>query len=419
MMSQETLLQHIVEYTNRANPYPLYAQLRKTPVSRQVDGTYVVSTYREIVALLGDPRVSSDLRNRTEPATSASGEAREAESPPVASQQSPSSFLLLDPPEHDRLRRLATRQFGPPHRPDLVNRIRPDLVKMVNRLIDQFQDQHQVDVVASLTYPFPVSVICELLGVPRQDEERFHRWAEAIVNGLNARQQADREALVRKSEEAEQELGQYIATLIEMHRKQPGKDMLSGLVTDEGPDGSMSQGELITTGILLLIAGHETTVNLIANGVLTLLRHPEMLLRLRREPDLIVGTVEEVLRYEPPVQLLPQRTPLEDISIAGTVIPKGAPLTLALAAGNRDPQQFVDPERFDPERKENPHLSFSSGIHYCFGAPLARLEAQVALSELFRRLEHPRIVVDPPPYRQNPLLRGPSQLLIEVDGVKP
>jgi len=275
-----------------------------------------------------------------------------------------------------------------------------------------------VDVVASLAYPFPVSVICELLGVPRQDEERFHRWAEAIVNALNARQQADREVLVRKSEEAEQELGQYIATLAEMHRKQPGNDMFSGLVTDEGPDGRLSQGELITTGILLLIAGHETTVNLIANGVLTLLRHPEMLSRLRREPDLIVGTVEEVLRYEPPVQLLPQRTPLEDISIAGTVIPKGAPLTLALAAGNRDPQQFVDPERFDPGRKDNQHLSFSSGIHYCFGAPLARLEAQVALSELFRRLEHPRLVVDPPPYRQNPLLRGPSQLLIEVDGVK-
>jgi len=414
-MSQETLLQQIMAYTNRANPYPLYAELRKTPVSRQVDGTYVVSTYREIVALLHDPRVSSDLRNRTEPAvTPLAGEARDAEAHPGENQQRPSSILVLDPPEHDRLRRLVTRQFGPPHRPDLVNSMRPNLVKIVNGLIDQFQNQHQIDVVASLAYPFPVTVICELLGVPRQDEERFHSWADAIVNGLNAQQQADREALARKSMQAHQELAHYMATLVETHRKQPGNDMLSGLVTDSG----MSQGDLITTGILLLIAGHETTVNLIANGVLTLLRHPDMLERLRREPDLIVGTVEEVLRYEPPVQLLPQRTPLEDISIAGTIIPKGAPLTLALAAGNRDPQQFVDPERFDPERKENQHLSFSSGIHYCFGAPLARLEAQVALNELFRRLENPRLVVDPPPYRQNPLLRGPSQLLIEVDGVK-
>jgi cytochrome P450 len=396
-MSQETLLQHIVDYKNRANPYPLYAELRKTPVSRQADGTYVVSTYREIVALLHDPRVSSDFRNRAEPATPPAGEARDAEAHPAQNQQLPSSFLILDPPEHDRLRRLVTRQFGPPHRPDLVNSMRPDLVKMVNSLIDQFQDQRQINVVASLTYPFPVTVICELLGVPRQDEERFHSWADAIVNALNADQQADREALVRKSDQAHQELAHYIATLVETHRKQPGNDMLSGLVTDIGPDGRMSQGDLLTTGILLLIAGHETTVNLIANGILTLLRHPDMLERLHREPDLIVGTVEEVLRYEPPVQLLPQRTPLQDISIAGTIIPKGAPLTLALAAGNRDPQQFVDPERFDPERKDNQHLSFSSGIHYCFGAPLARLEAQVALNELFRRLENPRLVVDPLP----------------------
>jgi cytochrome P450 len=181
MMPQETLLQHIVDYTNCANPYPLYAELRKTPVSRQADGTYVVSTYREIVALLHDPRVSSDLRNRTEPETSPAGEAGDAEDHPVQNQQLPSSFLILDPPEHDRLHRLATRQFGPPHRPDLVNSMRPALVKVVNDLIDQFQDQHQIDIVASFTYPFPVTVICELLGVPRQDEVRFHSWADAIV----------------------------------------------------------------------------------------------------------------------------------------------------------------------------------------------------------------------------------------------
>jgi cytochrome P450 len=180
----------------------------------------------------------------------------------------------------------------------------------------------------------------------------------------------------------------------------------------------MSQGDLIATSILLLIAGHETTVNLISNGVLTLLRHPAILEQLRREPDLIVGTVEELLRYEPPVQLVPQRTPLEDIAIAGMTIPKGVPLTLVLAAGSRDPQRFLDPERFDPWRKDNQHLGFGSGIHNCFGAPLARLEAQVALNELFRRLENPRLVMDPPPYRQNPVLRGPRQLLIEVDGVR-
>ncbi len=152
--------------------------------------------------------------------------------------------------------------------------------------------------------------------------------------------------------------------------------------------------------------------------MLTLLRYPDILAQLRREPDLIVGAVEELLRYEPPVQLLPQRTPLQDITIAGTTIPKGVPLTLVLASGNRDPQRFDNPERFDPRRKDNQHLGFGSGIHNCFGAPIARLEAQTALNELFRRLENPRLVVDPPPYRQSPILRGPRQLLIEVDGVR-
>ncbi|HTK10042.1 MAG TPA: hypothetical protein VL485_22910 [Ktedonobacteraceae bacterium] len=199
-----------------------------------------MSTYREIVALLHDPRVSSDLRNRTEPVTPLTGEAADAEQGEIQHQQLPSSFLILDPPEHDRLRRLATRQFGPPHRPDLVNSMRPNLVKIVNGLIDQFQNQHQIDIVASFTYPFPVTVICELLGVPRQDEARFHSWAEAIVNGLNANQQVDREALVRKSTQAHQELAHYMATLLETHRKQPGNDMLSGLVTDTGPNGRMS-----------------------------------------------------------------------------------------------------------------------------------------------------------------------------------
>ncbi|HEX4205776.1 MAG TPA: cytochrome P450 [Ktedonobacteraceae bacterium] len=424
MMSQETLLQQIVDYRKRANPYPLYAELRKTPVSRQSDGTYAVSTYREIVALLHDPRVSSDLRNRSLPigADSLASQGMDGGSAPSAldqPQQFSPSFLMLDPSEHDRLRRLAMRQFGPPHSPGRVHDMRPDLITIVDRLIDQFQGQRQVDIVDSFAYPFPVTVICELLGVPRQDEPCFHGWADAIANILNALvNQAAREELTRKSMQAHQELAHYIAGLIEMHRKQPGKDMLSGLVTDAGPDGQMSQGDLIATSILLLIAGHETTVNLISNGALTLLRHPAILEQLRREPDLIVGTVEELLRYEPPVQLVPQRTPLEDIAIAGMTIPKGVPLTLVLAAGSRDPQRFLDPERFDPWRKDNQHLGFGSGIHNCFGAPLARLEAQVALNELFRRLENPRLVMDPPPYRQNPVLRGPRQLLIEVDGVR-
>jgi cytochrome P450 len=403
IMTQETLLRHIADYTNRANPYPLYAELRKTPVSRQEDGTYVVSTYPEIVALLHDPRISSDMRKRSQAGALAG--------------PSP-SFLTLDPPDHDRLRRQAMRQFGPPHRPGLVDGMHAYIVNVVNGLIDQFQNQSQIDIVDSFTYPLPVTVICHLLGVPREDEPRFHAWADALVNATAAEIQENPEELQRKRAQAIAELPRYFGELIEAHRQHPGDDMLSGLVTEDGPDGRMSLRELVSTAMLLLTAGHETTVNLIANGVLTLLRYPDILQRLKREPNLIIGTVEELLRYEPPVQFLPNRTALQEVTIAGITIPKGAPLTLVLASGNRDPERFPDPDRFDPDRQDNEHLSFGGGSHFCFGAPLARLETHIALTELVRRLENPRLVADPPPYRLSPVLRGPLHLLVAVDGVR-
>ncbi|WP_433246415.1 cytochrome P450 [Streptosporangium sp. CA-135522] len=408
-MTSGTLLHQITEYANRADPYPLYAELRRTPVARQDDGVYTVSTYWEILSLLHDPRISSDARNL---APQAGGSL-----PPEEDSTLPPSFLRLDPPEHDRLRRLATRPFGPPHSPRRISDMRGDLTRMVSGLVDGFQGRQQVDIVEDFAYPFPVMVICKLLGVPHQDEARFHGWAEAVVAGLDpspAEGPAERQ---RTSQQARTELGAYLAGLVEEHRRAPGDDMLSALVTDQGPDGRMSPLELVTTAVLLLIAGHETTVNLITNGMLTLLRNPEVLDRLRGDPDLAVPLVEELLRYEPPVQLLPQRTALADIDIAGTVIPAGAPVWLMLASGNRDPRRFDDPDRFDPGRPDNQHLGFGNGIHYCFGAPLARLEAQIALTELARRLGGPRLVEDPPPYRQNPVLRGPRHLPVAFDGI--
>ncbi len=205
--------------------------------------------------------------------------------------------------------------------------------------------------------------------------------------------------------------------LIAARRANRGADMLSGMATDDDPAGPMSEDDLRATAILLLVAGHETTVNLITNGMLTLLRHPVVLDRLRREPDLVTSTVEEVLRFDPPVQFRP-RTTLTDVEVAGTIIPKGAPVMLLLAAGNRDPARFPDPDRFEPGRPDNQHFGFGGGIHYCFGAPLARVETQVALTELVRRLENPRLVEDPPPYRTNPALRGPRHLVLEVDGIR-
>ncbi len=407
-MSQDTtILREIYDDANRANPYPLWAKLRQTAVCWQEDGpdeagTYVVSTYREIEALLHDPRVSHDLRNSAQ----TGGRPR--------TTTDPYEFINLDPPEHDRLRRLAMRHFGPPERPEYLEQLRSEMLRIVTALLDQLQGQRLIDFVESFSYPLPVTVIGRILGVPREDEPRFHVWAEAIV--ANAAGQTD--AQRRQREQAWSDLNQYMAGLVERHRELPGDDLLSRMATDTGPEGRMADPYLVATAALLLVAGHETTVNLLGNGMLTLLRHPAMLERLRNAPDLIPATVEELLRYEPPVQFLSNRTTLDEIALAGTTIPKGVVLTLALAAGNRDPARFPDPDRFDPERRDNEHLGFGSGIHICFGAPLARMETQIALTELVRRLEQPRLVVDPPPYRPSPNLRGPEHLLIEVDGVR-
>ena len=434
-MTQQSLYEQVLDYANRANPYPLYAQLRRTPITRQTDGSYVVSTYREIVSLLHDPRIGSDFRKRSvrerapaglptnqEPASE--NQAQEAEVP-VPNQGSETevipSFIGLDPPEHDRLRRQATWPFGPPHTPGRVTDMEPQLIRLANRQIDTMKGKTSIDIVEDFAYPIPVTMISELLGVPPEDQPHLHALSEAIIEGIDLDPQESQEERKRRQEQSGQtfkKLEQYMEALIERHRKQPGSDLLSGLITDHGPDGPMAPAHIVSTASLLLIAGHETTVNLITNGMLTLLRHPEVLERLRREPNLVIRLVEELLRYEPPVQILPNRVALADINIAGTTIQKGSPVILLLASGSRDPTRFHDPDKFDPDRRDNMHLGFGSGIHYCYGAPLARLETQIALTEIIRRLESPRLVHDPPPYRQSSTLRGPRHLIVEIDGVR-
>jgi cytochrome P450 len=407
-MTQPSVYDQILDFDNRANPYPLYAELRRTPVSRADDGSYVVSTYREIVALLHDPRVSSDLRNRPDyPWTD------ETPGPGL-----PPFFINLDPPEHDRIRRLLMRHFGPPHDPDRIVSMASDMAEIAGTLIDNLAGRTEADLVEEFAYPFPVTVICQLLGVPRDDQPRFRVWADALITAIDPTT-GDFPTRQRRREEANAELGAYLAELADADRDSPGNDMLSELVTEDGPEGRLSRAELMTNMALLFLAGHETTVNLIANGMLTLLRYPEVLQRLRRQPELSARIVEELLRYEPPVQLLISRTALEDIDVAGTTIPRSAPIVLVLAAGSRDPDHISHPDVFDPDRPENEHLGFGGGIHYCFGAPLARTEAQIALPELVRRLENLRLVSDPPPYRPNPLLRGPRHLPVKFDRVAP
>ncbi|GED89372.1 cytochrome P450 [Streptomyces sp. 6-11-2] len=411
-MTHASLLHRITDYANRANPYPLYEELRKTPVlHEEEDGPYVVSSYYDILGLLHDPRVSSDATNLT-----AAG-ADELSGPEATGL--PPSFIRLDPPEHDRLRRIANSSFGPPHRPDRIDSMSGELSGIITELVDGFGDARQIDVVDQFAYPFPVTVICRLLGVPREDEPRFRAWVDPIVAALDpeTRQRTD-DDFQRAAQEARMQLGMYLAGLVEQRTKEPRDDLLSDLAASHGADGTMSMMEVLSTAVLLLIAGHETTVNLITNGMLTLLRHPEYLHRLREDPGLSVRIVEELLRYEPPVQLVPQRTCVADIDLRGVTIPKGSRIWLMLAAGNRDPERFRDPDRFDPDREDIEHLGFGSGIHICFGAPLARREAQLALAELTRRLDNPRLVEDPPPYRKNAVLRGPRHLNIAIDSVR-
>lgn len=405
-MAADTLFHRITDYAHRADPYPLYAELRENGVARQDDGSYLVGTYHDIAALLHDPRISSDRRHRTVPDGAAGTD-----------EGVPPSFIGLDDPEHHRLRGLAMRSFGPPHTPDRIDGMHEDITRIVRDLIAGFEGKERIDVVDDFAYPLPVTVICRLLGVPTEDEPRFRLWSDAIVAGFDPTPGDDPEERQRAGTDARKQMALYLGELAEGRRGHPSGDMLSAFVNDAGPEGQLTPLETMATAVLLLIAGHETTVNLITNGMLTLLRHPDALERLRREPELMPLAVEELLRYEPPVQMLPQRTPLADIEVAGRTIPKGSPLILMLAAGNRDPQRFVDPDRFDPAREDNQHLGFGSGVHSCFGAPLARLETQIALHELLRHLDTPRLIEDPPEYRRSPVLRGPRHLLIGRGGV--
>jgi cytochrome P450 len=379
-------------------------------VSLQDDGTYVISTYRENWQLLRDPRISSDARNRAQPPQSSSSRGATIRRNP--------SFLNQDPPAHDRGRRVVMTQFGPPHTPGRVEGLRARIDDLVTQFIDAQVGRSQIDIVSSLAFPLPVAVICDLLGVPTADTDRLHAWSTALISRVDPASVSDSsEAQVQQVDQAEAEFADYMAALLAERHKHPGDDLLSALISADDPTYRLSDTEAISTAMLLMIAGHETTVNLIANGVLTFLRHPQVFDRLRREPDLMFGAVEELLRYEPPVQFR-DRTTLTDMEVAGVRIPKGATVFFLLAAANRDEARFARAEQFIADREDNQHLGFLIGIHYCFGAPLARLEAQIALREFVRRVEEPRLVVDPPPYRANATLRGPSELLIDVNRVR-
>ncbi|WP_338250346.1 cytochrome P450 [Dictyobacter halimunensis] len=407
----------ILDHSHIANPYPLYEQFRETPVAVQEDGSYIVSTYNEIVSLLHDPRVSADMRN-----SDAQKRAMEqmqqrraqmiAQGQPVPEQEEVEPpFIFQDPPNHDRLRRIVMSQFTPARIEGMTSHIE----QIVKEHLDRHTQGGQIDIVDDLAYPLPVTVICQLLGVPREDEARFHAWAELLATVLDPGQ-IQTEEQQKQIMGAGQQIREYMTQLLERLKTNPGDNMLSGMMRTDDIEGPMTPRELISTAVLLLIAGHETTVNLITNGTLAMVRSPELLKQLREDPDLVITYVEELLRYDPPVHFR-TRTALTNIDIAGVTIPKGATIILVLASGSHDGERFKDPEEFIADRQGNEHLGFGSGIHYCVGAPLARIEAHIALRELSRRLIEPTLAVDPPPYRDNAALRGPRHLLVNFKGL--
>jgi cytochrome P450 len=420
-MTPEAAWAEAMKFENRPNPYRFFDELRKTPVVHVGNGVYVVTGYQELLTLAHDPRISSDPRNL---ARAAAKPGPGDEPDPIESYGQAGSMITADPPEHDKARRQAMYHFGPPHSPDLIPSFEAGLQKLCNELLDKIKasGKTRFDVVDDYAYPVPVMVICQILGVPLEDEPKFHAWIHDFMAGLmdggpeRATPEGQKRAEVGVA--AKNALGLYLVELIEGFVKKPGDSMLSKLVNEAGPDGKMTVREAATNGTLLLTAGHDSTVNTISHCVLTVLRNPGSFELLRSRPELVPGAIEEVLRLESAVQFFPVRSALADIEINGTVIPKGSPVHLMYAAANRDPKKFDNPNKFDPERRNNEHMGWGSGVHICFGGPLARLEVNLALETFLRRVENPRLVADPPPYRQSNVFRGPRHLEIDFDGIK-
>jgi cytochrome P450 len=313
-------------------------------------------------------------------------------------------FLVLDPPDHTRLRGLVSKAFTV----RTVEGLRPRVQQVVDELIDEIQRKGEMEVIEDLAYPLPVIIICEMLGVPPSDHERFKGWSRDLARGLDPDFIQPVEAIERRFETL-QAFHEYFRELIARRRASPSDDLLTALVHAEEKGDSLDENELLAICTLLLVAGHETTVNLIGNGVLTLLRHRDQLERLWADRSLIKSAVEEILRFDPPVQF-DGRVALIDIEVGGVTVAQGEQPLLILAAANRDPDQFEAPDAFDITRADNHHLSFGHGLHFCLGAPLARLEGQLALSTLVGRLPLMELAVDRPEYKENLILRGLAAL---------
>jgi cytochrome P450 len=383
----------------KTNPYPFYAWLRdEAPIYRVSlpDGrpAWLITRYDDVLAALKDARMVKDRQH-------ALTDAQRARQPWIPAFVKPieRNMLSLDAPDHTRLRGLVHKAFTP----RMIEAMRERIQSVSNELLDKVEGHGQLDLIQDFALPLPVTVIADMLGVPPQDRHKFHDWSSAMIASTASAGLGQLRILPKMFA-----FLRYIRRLIQLRRRDPQDDLTSMLVQAEEAGDQLTEDELVAMIFLLLVAGHETTVNLIGNGVLALLEHRDQLVRLYNDPSLIKPAVEELLRYASPVELADERYAREDITLHGVTIPRGELIYPALASANRDERQFASPDSLDITREPNRHLAFSQGIHYCLGAPLARLEGQIALTTLLRRMPELRLGVPMGALRWNKglMLRG-------------
>jgi cytochrome P450 len=374
----------------KANPYPTFAEMRENAPVYQITlndrPAWVISRFEDVEAILKDARFKKSIRNvYTVPEI--------AEKFPWMSRSSEDgnprffmgqNMLGFDPPDHTRLRSLVNLSFTP----RLIEQWRERIQEITNDLLDAVQEQGTMDLIDDFAFPLPMTVIAEMLGVPDTDRKRFRHWSNMFIEATGNVQ-----AFTAMHDDLEA-FRAYLAELVEQKRGQNSDDLLGRLVRTEAEGDRLSEEELVAMVFLLLVAGHETTVNLIGNGVLALLQHPDQLELLKQNPTLIKSAVEEFLRYQGPLLTATQRWLGEDLELAGQQLQKGDQIILLLSSANRDERTFKDADRLDITREENHHLAFGKGIHYCLGAPLARLEGQIAVDTLLRRMPNLRLAID-------------------------
>jgi len=382
----------------RRNPFPLYARGRELGIHRHAGlPVHSIFRYADTVDVLRDSATWSS--KFPPPLEFADFDGR------------PPSMIGTDPPEHERLRGLVNQAFTP----KIIRRLEPRMAEIADELLDAALAKRHVDLVQALTYPLPVTIIAEIIGVPTEDNAVFKDWSDKLVETLGTGLFAppNRETLERNRAIVD-ELGEYFRRLVEARRTDPREDLLTGLAQAELEGSKLSFDELLQMLILLLVAGNETTTTLIGNTVLTLLDHQSQLERLRRDPELVPSAIEEVLRFSSPVQLDPRRA-TRDVELCGEKVREGEMAICWLGSANRDESVFREPDRFDVARRENRHVAFGFGTHYCLGSNLARLEAQIALRALLGRTKSFSLATSKPlPLHRSLVFRSFTEIPVEL-----